>query len=62
MNYLSRKGSGACHEKVRYLAPRPDAHGHLVLRQDNTIIAIAPYFITKTSEPTPSLETWVAVV
>ena len=49
------------HEKVRYLAPRPDAHGHLVLREDNTI-AIAPYFIKKTSEPAPSLETWMAVV
>ena len=49
------------HEKVRYLAPRPDAHGHLVLRQDNTI-AVAPYFIKKTSEPAPSLETWMAVV
>ena len=24
----------ATHEKVRYLAPRPDAHGHLVLRED----------------------------
>ena len=29
--------------------------------EDNTI-AITPYFIKKTSEPAPSLETWMAVV
>ena len=34
-------------------APRPDAHGHLVLRQDGAT-AIAPYFITKAKEPEPS--------
>ena len=49
------------HEKVRYLAPRPDAHGHLVLRDDGNIV-IAPYFNLKTVEPEPSQETWMAVV
>ena len=50
----------ATHEKVRYLAPRPDAHGHLVLR-DNGSTAIVPYFIMKTQEPEPSQSTWMAV-
>ena len=50
----------ATHEKVRYLAPRPDAHGHLVLREDGTT-AIAPYFIMKTKEPEPSQATWLAI-
>ena len=48
------------HEVVKYLAPRPDAHGHLVLRQDGRT-AIAPYFITKTKEPEPSQWTWLAI-
>ena len=47
------------HEVVKYLAPRPDAHGHLVLRQDGRT-AIAPYF-TKAKEPEPSQWTWLAV-
>ena len=42
------------------MTPRPDAHGHLVLR-DNGSTAIVPYFIMKTQEPEQSQSTWMAV-
>ena len=49
------------HEKVRYLAPAPDAHGHMMLRDDDTIM-VAPYFIEKTMHPPESPEAWIGIV
>ena len=38
------------HQKAIYLTPMPDAHGHMVMLEDDTK-TLAPYFISKTKEP-----------
>ena len=49
------------HEEVRYIAPVPEAHGHLVMRSDDSLVVV-PYYIGKTSLPPESEETWIALV
>ena len=49
------------HEKVRYLYPVPEGHGHAVRHQDGRV-STAAYFIAKTKEPPEAEETWIALV
>ena len=49
------------HEEVRYIAPVPEAHGHLVMRPDESLVVV-PYYIGKTTLPPESEETWIALV
>ena len=46
------------HEEVRYIAPVPEAHGHMVMRPDDSLVVV-PYYIGKTSLPPEQDEAWI---
>lgn len=48
------------HERVRYIAPDPEGHGHLVLRPEGNAV-VMPYYIGKTKDPELQ-EVWIALM
>ena len=58
--YWGRKTFEPTHEKVIYISPDPEAHGHRVLRE-NGALAVAPYFIAKTEDPVTE-DKWIALL
>ena len=59
--YWKTKELEATHERVRYIAPVPESHGHLILRPDDSL-AVVPYVIGKTQDPPVSDETWLGIL
>lgn len=57
--YMGEEGLGTTHEKVIYIAPDPDAHGHRVLKESGAL-AVAP-FIAKTEDPITE-DKWIALL
>ena len=55
-----RKALEATHERVTYIAPDPEAHGHKVLRESGAL-AVSPYFIARTEDPVTN-DKWLALV
>ena len=58
--YWGRKELEPTHERVTYIAPDPEAHGHRVLRESGAL-AVAPYFIAKTEDPVTD-DKWLALL
>ena len=48
------------HEMVRYIAPDPDGHGHVMLRESGNV-ATLPYYIGKTQKPEQK-DSWIALM
>ena len=58
--YWRAKELEPTHQRVTYISPMPENHGHLVLREDGGL-QVTAYVITKTKEPPHLEETWLAV-
>ena len=58
--YWKSKELEPTHEKVRYVAPIPEVHGHLVV-EANGALRVTAYTIASTKEPPQNEETWIAI-
>ena len=58
--YWKSKELEPTHEKVHYVAPVPEVHGHLVVEADGAF-RVAAYVMAATKEPPESEETWIAI-
>ena len=48
------------HVRVWYISPKPEQHGHMVMKENGTT-TVAPYYIARTRMPPESDETWLAL-
>ena len=58
--YWKSKELEPTHEKVWYVAPIPEAHGHLVMDVDGAL-RVAAYTLAATRQPPDSDEAWIAI-
>ena len=58
--YWKSKELEPTHEKVWYVAPIPEAHGHLVV-EENGALRVTAYTLAATKEPPEKEETWMAI-
>ncbi len=58
--YWKSKELEPTHEKVWYVAPIPEAHGHLVV-EGNGALRVTAYTMAATKEPPEKEETWMAI-
>ena len=58
--YWKSKELEPTHERVHYVAPVPEVHGHLVV-ESNGAFRVAAYVMASTKEPPESEETWIAI-
>lgn len=58
--YWKSKELEPTHERVHYVAPVPEVHGHLVV-ESNGAFRVAAYVMAFTKEPPESEETWIAI-
>ena len=58
--HWGRRDLEPSHEMVRYIAPDPDGHGHVILRESGNV-ATLPYYIGKTQRPEQK-DSWIALM
>ena len=58
--YWKSKELEPTHEKVRYVAPIPEVHGHLLVEADGAL-RVTAYTMASTREPPEKEETWIAI-
>ena len=58
--YWKSKELEPTHEKVWYVAPIPEVHGHLVVEADGAL-RVTAYTMAATKEPPENEETWIAI-
>ena len=58
--YWKSKELEPTHEKVRYVAPIPEVHGHLVVEMDGAL-RVTAYAMAATKDPPENEETWIAI-
>ena len=58
--HWGRRDLEPSHEMVRYIAPDPDGHGHVILRESGNV-ATLPYYIGRTQKPEQK-DSWIALM